>query len=75
MFVVSDMEETRHNNQTKQDAESAKEKKPLTSTLVSASQTSQVWVCIMDNIIDLGCTPFEQFKSGFCDPKFDFSFH
>ena len=27
MFVVSDMEETRHNKQTKQDAESAKEKK------------------------------------------------
>ena len=29
----------------------------------------------MDNSIDLGWIPFEQFKSGFCDPKFDFSFH
>ena len=48
MFVVSDMEETRHNNQTKQDAESAKEKKTANKYLGKCFTN----VCKMDNIID-----------------------
>ena len=30
---------------------------------------------ITSKVRTIGCIPFDQSKSGFCDPKLDFSFH